>query len=185
MPTTALTVHDIADVLRASTEFDMTVDPAAHHDLLDHGLQTAAVLRATHPDDLALQVAGLVHDLGHILPPRDTATHGIVAGDYVRDVLGDRVAALVRLHVPAKRYLVTVEPGYRDELDVGSTYSLEVQGAAMTAAEVEAFEAESDHLDAIVLRRADEAAKVHGLEVDPLDVWLPVLDQVAASIPPR
>ena len=80
MPTTALTVHDIADVLRASTEFDMTLDPAAHHDLLDHGLQTAAVLRATHPDDLELQVAGLVHDLGHILPPRDTAQHGVIAG---------------------------------------------------------------------------------------------------------
>ena len=98
----------------------------------------------------------------------------------MRDVLGDRVAALVRLHVPAKRYLVTVEPAYRAQLDVGSTYSLEVQGAAMTPAEVDAFEAEPDHPDAVVLRRADEAAKVHGLEVDPLDVWLPVLDQVAA-----
>ena len=177
MPTIALTVHDVVDTLRASTEFDMTIDPAAHHDLLDHGLQTAAVLRASHPDDLELQVAGLVHDLGHVLPPRDTALHGVIAGDFVRGVLGDRVAALVRLHVPAKRYLVTVEPAYRDELDVGSIYSLEVQGATMSPDEVTEFEAEPDHLDAIVVRRADEAAKVHGLSVDPLDVWVPILLQ--------
>src|SRR5689334_17300722 len=98
---TAPTLEDIVEVLRSSTEFDMTLDPSAHHDLLDHGLQTAAVLRASDPDDLELQVAGLVHDLGHVLPPRDTALHGVVAGDYVRGVLGDRVATLVRLHVPA------------------------------------------------------------------------------------
>ena len=34
-------------------------------DLLQHGLQCAAVLRASHPDDLGLQLAGLVHDIGH------------------------------------------------------------------------------------------------------------------------
>src|SRR5689334_10230202 len=109
---TAPTLEDIVEVLRSSTELDMTLGPSAHH-----GLQTAAVLRASDPDDLELQVAGLVHDLGHILPPRDAALHGVVAGDYVRGVLGDRVATLVHLHVPAKRYLVTVEPGYRDILD--------------------------------------------------------------------
>ena len=65
--------------------------------------------------------------------------------------------------MPAKRYLVTVEPTYRDTLDVGSTSSLELQGAAMTSREVTEFEAEPHHLDAVVVRRADEAAKVHGL----------------------
>jgi predicted HD phosphohydrolase len=181
MPTPARTVDDIAEVLRASTEFDMTVDPAAHHDLLDHGLQTAAVLRGTHPDDLELQVAGLVHDLGHILPPRDTVRHGDIAADFVRDVLGDRVADLVRLHVGAKRYLVTVEPTYRDELNDGSTSSLEQQGSTMTAEEVADFEAEAEHAAAVTLRRADEAAKVAGLEVDPLETWLPALTAVALS----
>ena len=72
----AADLDEIVAALRASTEFDMTVDPGAHHDLLDHGLQTATGLRATHPDDVELQVAGLVHDLGHVLPratPRSTA----------------------------------------------------------------------------------------------------------------
>ncbi len=174
----AADLDEIVAALRASTAFDMTVDPAAHHDLLDHGLQTAAGLRAAHPDDVELQVAGLVHDLGHVLPPRDTALHGEIAGDYVSAVLGPRVADLVRLHVPAKRYLVAVEDGYGDTLNDGSTYSLEVQGGAMSAAEIAEFEDEPEHVAGVILRRADEAAKVHGLAVDRLEAWLPALAQV-------
>ena len=34
---------------------------------LDHALQTAAVLRQTFPEDVELAVAGLVHDIGHLL----------------------------------------------------------------------------------------------------------------------
>lgn len=171
----AANVEEIVAALRASTAFDMTVDPSAHHDLLDHGLQTAAILRQQHPDDVELQVAGLVHDLGHVLPPRDTALHGEIAGDFVSGVLGPRVADLVRLHVPAKRYLVAVEDGYGDSLNDGSTYSLEVQGGAMGATEIAEFEDEPEHAAGVILRRADEAAKVHGLAVEPLEAWLPVL----------
>ena len=32
---------------------------------LDHGLQCAALLERSNPDDLELQVAGLIHDLAH------------------------------------------------------------------------------------------------------------------------
>ena len=32
---------------------------------LDHGLQCAALLEVSDPDDLELQVAGLIHDLAH------------------------------------------------------------------------------------------------------------------------
>ena len=45
--------------------------------------------------------------------PRIRSSTAIVAADAVRDLLGERVAALVELHVPAKRYLVTVDAGYR------------------------------------------------------------------------
>lgn len=174
-------LDEILDALRASTAFDMTVDPAAHHDLLDHGLQTAARLRASHPDDLDLQVAGLVHDIGHVLPPADTALHGDIAADFVGAVLGPRVSELVRLHVPAKRYLVAVEPGYRDSLNDGSTLSLEMQGDAMYPDDVAVFEADPAHVGGVVLRRADEAAKVHGLEVDGLDAWVPVVEAVMGT----
>ncbi|MCX5380207.1 hypothetical protein [Streptomyces sp. NBC_00091] len=61
-----------------------------------HGLQTAALLRRSHPYDKELQVAGLVHGLGPLL-----SAGGHDAAEAVRPLLGDRVARLVRLHAPA------------------------------------------------------------------------------------
>jgi predicted HD phosphohydrolase len=98
-----------------------------------------------------------------------------VAATFVRPILGDRVAELVRLHVPAKRYLATTDPRYREELDGGSTISLERQGGDMSSDEVRDFESEPLYASAIVLRRADEAGKVPGLVVPGLDTWLTAL----------
>jgi predicted HD phosphohydrolase len=147
--------------------------------ILHHGLQCAAVLRASHPDDNELQVAGLLHDLGHILEPSCEDRHGAIGADFVRPVFGDRVAALVEDHVPAKRYLVTVDASYRGQLSTGSARTLVLQGEAMTAEEVAQFRS-SRYFDAAVeLRRADEAAKDPGASVESLDTWLPTMKFVA------
>jgi predicted HD phosphohydrolase len=178
----ASSIDEVIAAVESSAAFDMTVDPSAHHDLLDHGLQTAAVLLAEHPDDVQLQIAGLLHDIGHVLPPFDDVVHGMVAAEFIQPVLGSRVADLVRLHVPAKRYLASADPTYRDTLNWGSTTSLEHQGGDMNATEQAEFERESLFLDALALRRADEAAKVAGLEVPDLDSWTGTLRAVADSI---
>jgi len=90
----------------------------------------------------------------------------------VRPVLGPRIAGLVLLHVPAKRYLVTTDPRYHHELDQGSIISLERQGGVLSADEVSDFENEPLAADAVVLRRADEGGKVPGLAVPDLATWL-------------
>jgi predicted HD phosphohydrolase len=144
-------------------------------DLLAHGLQCADVLRGWAPDDPGLQVAGLVHDLGHAFGPGEHARVGAAA---VRPVLGERVARLVELHVPAKRYLAAVEDY---PLSTASAASLAVQGAAMTAAEQAEFRALPEAADAVTLRRADEAAKVVGRVVPGLADWAPRLRAVAAA----
>jgi predicted HD phosphohydrolase len=172
---TAGCLDDVVEVLRSSRAFDLTVTPGAHHDLLDHSLQTAAVLRRLHPDDVGLQVAGLIHDIGHTLPPRRDDVHAEVAAAFVRPVLVHRIAELVRLHVPAKRYLVTTDPDYRDELDHGSVTSLARQGGDMSAEEILDFESEPHGIDAVVLRRADEAGKIPGWAVPDLDAWIPIM----------
>jgi len=146
-------------------------------DILDHGLQCAHELARVAPDDEELQVAGLVHDLGHAIEGWHAVDHGEVGGAYVEALLGARVARTVALHVPAKRYLVATDAAY--ELSDGSVRSLELQGGAMSAAEVARFEQDPNAADAATLRRADEAAKVIGRLVPGLDHWHPVVARVA------
>jgi predicted HD phosphohydrolase len=147
--------------------------------LLDHGLQCARLARVRHPDDLELQVAALVHDIGQTLTDYDETTHGVVAAQFVEPVLGTRVAALVELHVPAKRYLVATDTAYAQRLSPASVASLEVQGGTMTPEELAAFEQLPWSADAVTLRRYDDAAKIAGEVVDPLASWIPTLKLVA------
>ena len=151
-------------------------------DILDHSLQCANVLAAYAPEDPELQVAGLVHDLGHVVTPEHWAEHGVTGAAYVRELLGPRVARLTELHVPAKRYLVMTDPTYAASLSAGSALSLEVLGGGLSAAEVAELAADPDLADALTLRRADEAAKAIGAEVPGLDRWRPVVDQVVANL---
>ncbi|MEU1207389.1 HD domain-containing protein [Nocardia sp. NPDC005825] len=157
---------------------DRSGDPV---DILDHDRQCAELLRRDHPADEELQVAGLVHDIGHKLVPGDDAGHGEHGAAAVRGLLGDRVARLVALHVIAKRYLAATDSAHAAGLSESSRRTLIAQGGPMTAAEIAAFEHDPDFAAAIALRRADDAGKVVGLTVQPLDSWLPVIERVAAT----
>jgi len=177
-PAVATTVDELLVVLAAGAR--RVENPDDPDELLvtqlEHALQCAAQLAQTDPADIELQAAGLLHDVGHVLEPREIDGHGRVARRFVEPLLGERVGALVELHVLAKRWLVTTDPTYRASLSAGSMRSLEVQGDGLDAAELAAFEADPHHADAVRLRRADEAAKVPGLAVPPLEHWRAVLD---------
>ena len=144
---------------------------------LDHGLQCAAELKALAPDDVALQLAGLVHDIGHGMGHiRDHAWTGAEA---VRPLLGNRIAELIGLHIDAKRYLVTTDAAYRSSLSQTSIDTLALQGGEMAADEVARFEGWTHWRAALDLRRADEAAKTPGRDVPGLETWLPALRAAA------
>lgn len=166
----------LADCEDAWDTLDRSGDPV---DILSHGLQVAAVLAERYPDDEELQIAGLVHDVGHHLCPGDEAGHGEHGGAVVAGLLGPRVARLVALHIPAKRYLAATDPGLT--LSPESARTLDCQGGAMTPQEAAAFEADPDFTAAVALRRADDAGKVVGLSVPGLDRWRPVASAVAAA----
>lgn len=142
---------------------------------LDHGLQTAAILRSTDPDDFELQIAGLVHDLAHPWDEPGQPRHGTMGAEAVRTLLGERVASLVQGHVPAKRYLVATIPEYYAMLSPDSVMTLEQQGGPMDDTEVDEFEADPEHLGMVALRVADDGAKVPGAVVPGLDVWIPTI----------
>jgi predicted HD phosphohydrolase len=148
---------------------------------LDHALQTAAVLRHRAPDDPELAVAGLVHDIGHLLPGVGDAEHAAAGAAAVRAALGERVAALVGLHVEAKRYLVARQATYKGGLAADSVASLALQGGPMTSEEQESFERLPYAHDALMLRRADESGKVDGLLVSGLGEWMQRVRQLHAS----
>lgn len=147
---------------------------------LDHGLQTAAILAVRAPDDLEVQVAGLVHDLAHPWDGPGQPRHATMGARAVVDVLGERVAALIRSHVPAKRYLVATRPEYAALLSPDSVMTLAAQGGPMSAEEVAEFEARPDVAAAVLLREADDAAKVPGAHVPGLADWEPTLRTVAS-----
>jgi predicted HD phosphohydrolase len=150
-------------------------------DQLAHGLQCAYELLLSHPDDDELQIAGLVHDIGHQLVPGDDAGHGVAAAEAVRELLGDRVATLVELHVPAKRYLVATDPAYRSLLSSVSVRTLGNQGGTMTVDEAADLRRRDGWEDGVALRRADDRAKTPGRVVFELTWWRPVVERVVAA----
>jgi len=148
----------------------------------EHMLQAAALAeRDGAPPDLV--AAALLHDYGHLLTdlPEDAAEHGV---DTRHEELGfaflersfpPTVTEPIRLHVAAKRYLVAIDPGYRDSLSPASLLSLELQGGPMTAEEAALFEQGDHALAACRLRRYDDAAKDAATDVPPLETYRPLL----------
>ena len=134
----------------------------------EHALQTAHLARQADAPR-ALVIAALFHDIGHLLVGEHRSRddfllnddrHEIVGAHWLSSLFDEAVAAPVRLHVPAKRWLCTRDSGYAARLSPASTRSLALQGGQMTADEAAAFEDQAHWHDAVALRRWDEAAKV-------------------------
>lgn len=115
----------------------------------------------------ALQAAAWLHDIGHLFDGApDTPTlrghddrHEARGAAWLQSVFGDAVARPVALHVEAKRYLVTMHPGYAERLSADSRRSLALQGGPMERAEAEAWLQQPHAADALRLRTWDDLAK--------------------------
>lgn len=166
---------DLVDLMFAMGEIES--DERNGMSALDHGLQCAFELSRARPADTQLQVAGLVHDIGHLFG--NDETHGTLGAARVRRLLGERVAALVEAHVTAKRYLVSSDDMYRSVLSPVSRRTLEAQGDLLSPVQQEEFRSSPHFADAVTLRRADDAAKVPGRHVPGLEEWLPTLEKTA------
>lgn len=151
----------------------------------EHMLQAADCARRDEaPPELV--AAALLHDYGHLVHdlPEDSAEQGV---DTRHEELGfaslerwfpEAVTEPIRLHVAAKRYLVAVDPAYRDELSSASLLSLELQGGPMSPEEAKSFAAGPHAAAACRLRRWDDAGKEPGLAVPPLESYRDLLESL-------
>lgn len=133
---------------------------------LEHALQSAMFAeQAAAPP--ALIVAALFHDIGHLVDGADVTLlmrgqddrhemRGVLA---LRPVFSAQVCAPVALHVAAKRYLCSTEPGYLEALSDASRSSFAVQGGSMDTVEQRQFRRSRHARAAIALRRFDDLAK--------------------------
>jgi phosphonate degradation associated HDIG domain protein len=196
MSVAAETARSVSDVLALYERWG-----SDHYDedlsQLDHALQTAARATAAGAGN-HLIAAALLHDVGHLLdlasrsaaassslstPSGDGAglAHEDTGARYLAAVFPPTVTAPIALHVRAKRYLCAVDPAYASALSLGSRASLVLQGGPMGVEEAVAFEANPGSADAIALRRWDDAGKIIGADVAPLEPYRSLLDRVAAE----
>ncbi|MFJ7204064.1 phosphonate degradation HD-domain oxygenase [Streptomyces sp. NPDC098789] len=148
-----------------------------------HMLQAGALAEAAGAPG-ALVAAALLHDVGHfqgavtgrdLMEGHQDNRHSHTGADWLGQWFGPEVTEPVRLHVAAKRYLCTVEPGYFALLSEASVHTLRMQGGPMTAQQARAFEALAGAADAVAVRRWDDLAKDPRRATPDFDHFRPVL----------
>jgi len=153
---------------------------------LEHALQAAELAgRAGLGSDAT--IAALLHDCGHLLGLDDPSLprmgecgimdHEGLGGRWLLGLgFSGRVAALVRRHVDAKRYLCCIKPEYHARLSDASLTTLGYQGGPMAPEEAAAFERDELFRTIIAMRAWDEAAKVPGKRVPGLEAYREMLE---------
>jgi phosphonate degradation associated HDIG domain protein len=179
----SLVVHRIERLFR---EHGSTAYEGARREsvsALDHALQCAQLAEWAEVD-AALVVAALLHDIGHFVDAEHDEdiddTHEVRAVPFLAAAFGPEVVEPVRLHVQAKRYLVTIDAGYAATLSPASAHSLALQGGRMSAGEARRFASLQYAPQAVALRRWDDLAKQRGRQTPPLAHYLALLEEVHA-----
>ena len=158
--------------------------------MTEHALQAAYFARGAAASS-ALIVAALLHDIGHLVEevPNDIADwtadahHEEIGGHWLAKRFRPEVSEPVRLHVPAKRYLLATDAEYFAKLSPASVITLKLQGGPMAAHEVAKFETEPFHKDAVRIRKWDDQGKVAGLKTPGLRDYRAMIEELATNTP--
>jgi [1-hydroxy-2-(trimethylamino)ethyl]phosphonate dioxygenase len=154
--------------------------------MTEHALQAAYFAQAAGAPP-ALILAALLHDIGHLVEdvPSDLADwttdahHEQVGSHWLATRFPADVSEPVRLHVPAKRYLLATDAGYFARLSPASVVTLKLQGGPMGAHEVANFETERFYKEAVRVRQWDDQGKVTGLKTPGLGDYRTLIETLA------
>jgi [1-hydroxy-2-(trimethylamino)ethyl]phosphonate dioxygenase len=154
--------------------------------MTEHALQAAFFAR-TAGAPTGLIVAALLHDIGHLVDdvPGDIADwttdahHEQIGGRWLARRFRPEVSEPVRLHVPAKRYLLATDVEYFAKLSPASVITLKLQGGPMAAHEIAEFENEPFYKDAVRVRQWDDQGKVAGLKTPELGDYRALIEEMA------
>ena len=156
--------------------------------LVEHMLQCADLAKSAGAP-AHLIVAALLHDIGHLLvdeageahESRIDLHHDEVGARWVAERFPGTVSEPVRLHVAAKRYLITTQHDYLSHLSHASVQTLYMQGGPLTQDEVIDFISREGAEDAVQLRLWDDAAKIRDKSTSSLRDFEDLINALAIS----
>jgi len=156
--------------------------------LVEHMLQCGDLARSAGAPPY-LVIASLLHDIGHLLvenPPASQESgidlhHDVVGAWWLEARFPAEVSEPVRLHVAAKRYLVTTQHDYLSKLSHASVQTLYMQGGPLNQDEVIEFISREGAEDAVHVRLWDDLAKVRDKPTSSLKEFEELIDLLARS----
>lgn len=136
---------------------------------LEHATQTA-ILAEKENYHIEVVLAAFFHDIGHLLiydnnnietmGEYGVMNHEIVGAEYLKDLgFEDILCNLVKNHILTKRYLITKDPNYYNNLSNASKNTFEYQGGLLTNNEIIEFENDPLFKIHLKLREWDDYAK--------------------------
>jgi predicted HD phosphohydrolase len=143
-----------------------------------HATQSAFLARTDGASNLLI-TAALLHDIGHLFVTdfnesnynEEDHYHENLFVEIFKGYFPQIVLDTVSFHVLAKRYLVTVEEGYYENLSDASKNSFHVQGGYLSKDEIKLMEGQPFLNEILMLRRWDESAKEVNLIVPPVEEY--------------
>jgi phosphonate degradation associated HDIG domain protein len=137
---------------------------------LEHALQ-AAMMAEKEGFDTPVILAALFHDIGHLVALSKgneksmngfgAVSHEDIGEAFLKELkFPERITSLVKAHVVAKRYLVSKDDAYFNQLSEASLQTLKFQGGKMSDEEMKSFEQHPDSELFIQMRIWDDKAKL-------------------------
>ena len=146
----------------------------------EHMIQCALEAQKNNEDEFIV-LACLLHDIGHFLAQDNmnglgVIEHGLLGYYYLKDLNMDaRICYLIKKHVDAKRYLVTIDENNYNNLSDASKKTLEYQGGKMTKEELISMEIDDEFLNILKVRKYDDMGKSEDKEIPDIETFIPLI----------